>query len=195
MQMIKKWGGCLFSFLAGVLTLALSACSGMVAISTINGQSTTGVTKASKVLTDKELFTQAKEAGLQTEFVTMKVFSIILTVIAVLIIIYSIIVLLKNVKVIKCESKIFSIVGLSLIGLFLIATIGVLISSNVYAAAMAEHSNALLEALKAQAAAVGQTLNASASVKIGVYQPIMLVTGIVFSIVITFCEIKNIKNK
>lgn len=192
--MIKKWGSCVVSFIAGVLALALSACSGMVAVSTIMGKSTTDVTKAFKVLTDKELLTQAKEAGLQSEFITMKVFSIILTVLAALLIVYSIIMLLKNVKVIKSESKIFSIVGLILIGLFLIATIGVLVSSNIYAGAMAEHINSLLELMKAQYALMGQTIEASASVKIGVYQPIMLATGIVSALAIAFCEIKNIKD-
>ncbi len=187
MQIIKKWGSCAFSFIAGVLALALSACSGMISIQTIMGKSTIDVTKAFKVLTDKELLTQAKSAGLQTEFVTMKVFSIVLTVLAALLIVYSLIMLLKNVNVIKSESKIFSIVGLLLIGLFLIATIGVLVSSNVYAGAMAEFANKLL-------AQSPYTSVASASVKIGVYQPIMLVTGIVSAIAITFCEIKNIKD-
>ena len=188
MQMIKKWGSCVFSFIAGVLALALSACSGMVAVQTIAGQSTTDVTKAFKVLTDNDLLAQAKAAGLQSEFMTMKVFSIILTVLAVLLIVYSIIMLLKNVKVIKSESKIFSIVGLIIIGLFLIASIGVLVSSNIYAGAMAEHVNNLL-ALSPYASV------ASASVKIGVYQPIMLAIGIVSALVIAFCEIKNIKEK
>lgn len=185
--MIKKWGSCVFSFIAGVLALALSACSGMVAVKTVMGQSTTDITKAFKVLTDKNLLTQAKAAGLQSEFMTMKVFSIILTVLAALLIVYSIIVLLKNVNVLKSESKIFSIVGLILIGLFLIASIGVLVSSNIYAGAMAEHANKLFEQLNISAVA-------SASVKIGVYQPIMLATGIVSALAIAFCEIKNIKD-
>ena len=187
MQMIKKWGSCVFSFIAGVLALALSACSGMVTVSTIMGQSTTDVTKAFKVLTDKELLTQAKAAGLESEFMTMKVFSIILTILAALLIVYSIIMLLKNVNVIKSESKIFSIVGLILIGLFLIASIGVLVSSNIYAGAMAEYANNLFKQLHMSSVA-------SASVKIGVYQPIMLVTGIVSALAIAFCEIKNIKD-
>ncbi|MGN0787658.1 MAG: hypothetical protein ACI4L6_01145 [Candidatus Onthoplasma sp.] len=193
MKMIKKWGSCVFSFIAGVLSLALSACSGMVAVTTIAGKSSTDTTKAFKVLTDNDLLTQAKEAGLQSEFITMKVFSIILTVVATLLIVYSIIMLLKNLNVIKSESKIFSIVGLCLIVLFLIATIGVLVSSNVYASAMAEHANTIMEAVKAQYAAMGQTIEASASVKIGAYQPIMLATGIVSALAIGFCEIKNIK--
>ena len=45
MQMIKKWGSCVFAFIAGVLSLAMSACSGMIAVTTIAGQSTTNVTK------------------------------------------------------------------------------------------------------------------------------------------------------
>ena len=194
MQMIKKWGSCVFSFIAGVLALALSACSGMVAVKTVMGQSTTDVTKAFKVLTDNDLLAQAKNAGLESEFMTMKIFSIILTVLAVLLIVYSIIMLLKNVNVIKSESKIFSIVGLILIGLFLIASIGVLVSSNIYAGAMAEQANSLLQLMKDQYALMGQTIEASASVKIGVYQPIMLATGIVSALAIAFCEIKNIKD-
>ena len=192
--MIRKWGSCIIAFIAGVLSLAMSACSGMVAVKTIAGQTTTDVTKAFKVLTDSELLKQAKEAGLESQFITMKVFSIILTVLAVLLIIYSIVMLLKNVNVIKSESKVFSIVGLSLIALFLIATIGVLVSSNVYAGAMAEHANTLLEAMKAQYASMGQTIEASASVKVGLYQPFMLVTGIISALAIAFFEIKNIKD-
>ena len=194
MQMIKKWGSCVIAFIVGVLSLAMSACSGMVAVTTIAGQSTTDITKAFKVLTDNELLKQAKEAGLESQFMTMKVFSIILTLLAVLLIVYSIVMLLKNVNVIKTESKVFSIVGLSLIALFLIATIGVLVSSNVYATAMAEHANKLLEAVKAQYALMGQTIEASATVKVGLYQPFMLGTGIVSSIAIAFFEIKNLKD-
>ena len=39
----------------------------------------------------------------------------------------------------------------------------------------------MLELVKAQYASMGQTITANASVKIGVYQPIMLATGIVSS--------------
>ena len=194
MQKMKNWGSSVVAFIAGVLALVLSACSGMVATSTIAGVSNTETTKAFKVLTDNELLTQAKEAGLKSEFITMKVFSIVLIVLAVLLIVYSIIMLLKNLNVIKIESKVFSIVGLSLIVLFLIATIGVLISSNVYADAMAEQVKGVLELVKAQYALMGQQIEASASVKIGVYQPIMLATGIVSTGAIAFCEIKNIKD-
>lgn len=56
------------------------------------------------------------------------------------------------------------------------------------------YNDLLLEAVKAQYALMGQTIEASASVKIGVYQTIMLATGIVSSIAIAFCEIKNIKD-
>ena len=195
MQMIKKWGSCVFAFIAGVLSIAMSACSGMIAVTTIAGKSETDITKAFKVLTDSELLKQAKEAGLESQFMTMKVFSIILTVLAVLLIVYSIVMLLKNVNVIKSESKIFSIVGFSLIALFLIATIGVLVSSNVYATAMAEHVNKLLESVKAQYALMGKIIEASASVKVGLYQPFMLGTGIISAIAIAFFEINNIKNK
>ena len=195
MQMIRKWGSCLFAFIAGVLSLAMSACSGMVAMRTIAGQSTTDITKAFKVLTNNELLKQAKEAGLESQFMTMKAFSIILTIFAVLLIVYSIVMLLKNVNVIKSESKAFSIVGLSLIGLFLIATIGVLVSSNVYANGMGKHVNTLLEAVKDQYALMGQAIEVSASVKVGLYQPFMLGTGIISALAIAFFEIKNLKNK
>lgn len=144
----------------------------MVAIKTIMGQTSTYVTKAFKVLTDKDLLTQAKEAGLQSEFMTMKV--------------YAIIMLLKNVNVIKSESKIFSIVGL-----ILIASIGVLHSSNIYAGAMSEHANLSLQLRKDNLAALGQTFKCSASVKISIYQSIMLATVIVSALAIAFCEIKK----
>lgn len=194
MEMIKKWGSCIISFIAGVLTLALSACSGMVATSTIAGVSDTEITKAFKVLTDGDLLTQAKEAGLKSEFMTMKVFSIILMVVAVMLLVYSIVLLLKNLNIIKSDSKIFAICGVALAVLILISTIGVLVSSNVYAGAMADNVNKMLEAVKAQSAALGMPIEASASVKIGVYQPIMLVTGIVSSLAIALCEFKNIKD-
>ena len=140
MDFLKKWISCIVSFIAGVCGLALSACSGMVAkvvfpntLSAYGLESSTETTKAFKVLTDKDLYTQAQEAGIGSEFMVMKVFAIITLIISVLLIAYAIVILLKNLNVIKFESKIFDIVGISLILALLVATIGLLISSNAYA--------------------------------------------------------------
>ena len=126
-----------FVFVAVVLSLVLSACSGMIATTTIAGNSTTESTTF-KVLIDGNLLKQAKEFNLESKFIAMKIFSIILIVLAILLIAYSFVMILKNVNIIKCNSKIFSIVGLVLIVLFLIATIGVFVSSITYSNAMAE---------------------------------------------------------
>ncbi len=191
MSIVKKWAGCVVSFLAGVLALALSACSGMVATysAPVVGENST-ITKAFKVITDSKLLDDAKLYGAESKFMVMKVFSIIMLVIAVLLLVYSIVMLLKNVNVIKAESKIFAIVGLVLAALFLVSTIGVLVSSYVYAAAV---ESAIPGLVSAQSMGMILATMVEASVKIGVYQPIMLVVGVVTAATVAAFEIKNVK--
>ena len=167
MRFLKKWTSCIFSFIAGVITLALSACSGMVTSNILAGKSTT---KAFEVITDTDLLKTAEQLGVESKFATMKAFSIILMVVAVLLLVYSIILLLKNLNVIKSKSKALDIVGWTLVALFLLSTIAVLVSSNVYADAM-------------MATTTGRMLQLSA--KVGFYQPFMLGTGIVLAIITT----------
>lgn len=212
MNLVKKWIGCVVSFVAGVLGLALSVCTGMTAVAKVDGSALAGTavgdtsatlvdntTKAFKVLTDKDLYTQAKELGIKSEFLTMKVFAIITLVVAVLLIAYSIVMLLKNLNVIKCEGKIFEYVGLGLIVLFLISTIGLFVASNGYANAM---EDVMADVVKAQygyvftAKLTGLGMDTTTistllglhkynvNVAIGVYQPVMLVVAIVSAIVV-----------
>ena len=159
MSIVKKWTGCVMAFMAGVLGLAMSASSGMV-IKTPLGSSTT---KAYKVITESELMDTAKLLGVKSEFVLMKAFSIITLIIAVLLIAYSIVALLQNLNVIKSSHIAFDIAGWVLVGLFVISTIALLVSSNGYAGAMEK---------------VGIP-----SVKVGLYQPFMLVVSIIAAIV------------
>lgn len=175
MDFLKKWMACIVSFVAGVCGLALSACSGMVTKITYDAalgmDATSDITKAFKVLTDSDLYTQAKEFGLGSEFMTMKVFAIITLVVSVLLIAYALVMLLKNLNVIKCDSRIFDIVGISLFVLLLVATIGLLVSSNSYANAMEDAVNKMM--------AVAYSGMATAKFSLGVYQPIMLVVSII----------------
>ena len=200
MNFLKKWIGCIISFVAGVCGLALSACSGMVtkltadsALAAYGLESHSETTKAFKVLTDSDLYTQAKEAGLGSEFMVMKVFAIITLVVSVLLIVYAIVLLLKNLNVIKCESKIFDIVGISLVALLVISTIGLLISSNNYASEM---KNAMLDSLKGLGALLGVDISSMVSLKIstGVYQPAMLIISIISALVVGTFSFLNKKN-
>ena len=197
MGFVKKWIGCILSFVAGVLALSLSACSGMILKGSIDltslgmgSESVNEMTKAFKVITDSSLYSDAKSFNLGTEFMTMKVFAIITLVIAVLLIIYSIFLLLKNLNVIKSNSKIFDIFGWSLAGLFLISTIALLVSSNVFANGVADFIvKTTQEELQALAQMPGVTPEMIAGIKldfsgkVGLYQPFMLATSIVLALV------------
>lgn len=192
MDFLKKWIGCIVSFIAGVCGLALSATVGMKSYAMIDATAigrdktiiTDEVTKAFKVLTDKDLYTKSKQLGTGDEFMTMKVFAIITLVISVLLIAYAIVMLLKNLNVIKFESRIFDIVGICLFALLLVATIGLLVSSNAYAGAMEDSLVAIMK--KATASVPAEYLPKvvmESSVKIGFYQPAMLVISIISTLV------------
>lgn len=192
MSLLKKWASCVISFIAGVCGLALSACSGMVvktvfpeSLAAYDIKSSTETTKAFKVLTDKELYTQAKEAGIGSEFMVMKVFAIITLIISVLLIAYAIVMLLKNLNVIKFESKIFDIVGISLIAVLLVATIGLLISSNNYANEMEKVVKAdVAVGMKQLETLIGSAINWKLTISVGVYQPTMLVISIISALAV-----------
>ncbi len=185
MSILKKWTSCMVSFVAGVLALAMSAVSGMVAVTTTPIGKETEITKAFKVITDSELLEQAKKLDIESKFMTMKVFSIILMVVVVLLLIYAIIMLLKNLNVIKSESKAFGIVGIVLSVLFIGTAIAVLIASNSYAGAMESVMDKLISL---QTGGLG-----SISIKVGLYQPFMLVTSIVSGLAISTFEVLNLK--
>jgi len=89
MSIVKKWTSCVVSFIAGVLGLALSACSGMVV--KIDALKVKETTKAFKVITDADLYKDAKTAGTGTEFLWLKVFAIITLIISILLIVYAIV--------------------------------------------------------------------------------------------------------
>ena len=163
MSILKKWAGCVISFVAGVLGLALSASTGMK-ITTPLGSSTT---KAHKVITDSDLMDMAEAFKIDGEFVLMKVFAIITLIVSALLIIYSIICLLQNLKVIKLSTKVLTFIELALVVLLLVATIGLLIASNNYASAM-EDAMAIMGVTK---------------VGLGVYQPVMLTVAIITAVV------------
>lgn len=186
MSILKKWTSCIVSFVAGVLALAMSAVSGMVAITSIPGiANEKSITKAFKVITDSTLLDQAKSLDLEAKFMIMKVFAIILMVIAVLLLVYAIIMLLKNLNVIKSESNAFGIVGIVLSVLFIVTAIALLIASNSYAGAM---ESVMSKLISISTAGLG-----SLSVKVGLYQPFMLVISIVSVISISVFEILNLK--
>lgn len=194
MDFLKKWLGCIISFIAGVCGLALSACSGMKvlaeidasAINSLLSKTSSEIVKAFKVITDADLYTQAKDLGITTEFVWLKVFAIITLVVSVALIVWSIVLLLKNVNVIKVSNNSFNIVTFVLITLLVVATLGLLISSNVYAS---ELETALISATKLQYIAVGVPEVALSSIvfdinaKVGVYQPTIFVISVIAFII------------
>ncbi len=191
MSIVKKWASCATSFLGGFLALVMSLASGMVACMSIPalGMKEESVTKAMKVLTDGKLAKQAKAYGIDGEFGLMKGFSVVLTVVAILLLAYAVLKLLQNLNVLKINNRILSIAGIVVGGLFLVATVGVFASSLGYAGAM---EDALTKMLTAQ---TGGAAEFSASVKLGVYQPVMLLVGALTAIVVCVFEVLKLKNK
>ncbi len=195
MNFLKKWVTCIVSLVAGVCGLALSACSGMVTKLVTDSEQLrqglkamgleSGSIKGFKVLTDGNLYDKAKSLGIGDEFMVMKVFAIITLIVSILLIVYAITMLLKNSNIIKFESKIFDIVGIALFALLLVATIGLLVSSNAFAGAQADKLNAMLTAM-------GYNTVASIKVGVGVYQPAMLVISIISVLTVgTFTFLKR----
>lgn len=189
MEFLKKWIGCILSFVAGVLGLSMSACAGMIVSGSVDltalGMGTSSVdnvTKAFRVLTDSSLYTNAKAAGIGREFMTMKVFAIIALVISILLIVYSFVILLKNLNVIKSDTIIFDILGWSLVALFLIAIIGLLVSSNSYADLANKLTEVELLAKGIPAAAISM-VKINVVGQVGLYQPFMLGVSIVLALV------------
>lgn len=175
MSIVKKWANCVIAFVAGVLGLAMSATTGMKVLTTIGATGATNnkIVKAFKVLTDSSLLDEAKRYGVENDFICMKVFAIITLIAAILLIVWSIVMLLQNLNVIKSSHIAFDIVTIALVVLFLVATIGLLVSSNAY-------GNAITGAIEAAYPAAYQV---SSTAKLGVYQPFMLVVSIITAIV------------
>ena len=123
------------------------------------------------------MYEDAKVYGLKSEFIWMKVFAVITLAIAVLLIIYSIVILLKNLNVIKNKNIAFNIIGGSLSALLLIATIGLLVTSNIYA-------NGVVDFIISGLTAQGLPANLiDMSGKAGLYQPFMLATSIILAVI------------
>lgn len=190
MDFLKKWASCIVSFVAGFLGLILSLCTGMkssysvvsstelVPVNVTNSETT----KAHKMLTDSKLADQAELYDVKTEFNWLKTFSVIMTVVSILLIVYAIVMILKNLNVIKVEHVAFDISGIVLAALLVVAVVGLVITSNVYANAM---ESAIVGALKLGYASYMSYLTVSVSVSVGVYQWTMLVVGIVAAIAST----------
>lgn len=170
MAFLKKWTNCIMSFVAGVLGLSLSACSGMVSSTALGEEKT----KAIKVITDSNLSTQAKQLGIDSEFGLLRTFSIIMMIVSIIIIAYSVILLLVNTNVIKSTSKAFDIINIVLAVLLIAIAITLMIASNNYCSALHSATAKLVTA------------------KLGLYQPFMLTVSII-NIVLssTFTFIKN----
>lgn len=204
MNFVKKWIGCIVSFIAGVCGLALSATIGMKSYAMIDATAVGGakttlteeITKAFKVLTDKDLYTKSKQLKIGDEFMVMKVFAIITLIISILLIVYALVVLLKNLNVIKFESKLFDIVGICLFALLVVATIGLLVSSNAYASAM---EDALMLTMKQLTATIPEAylpkVVLKSKVEVGFYQPAMLVISIISALVYGTFTFLNMKKK
>ena len=170
MEFLKKWTGCIMSFLAGLLGLSLSACSGMVT-STALGSETV---KAFKVITDSDLATQAETLGIASEFGLLRTFSIIMMVVSIVLVVYSVVLLLVKLNVIKSQSKAFDIINVVLAVLLVITTIILMVASNKYGSAL--HT------------ATGNFVTA----KLGLYQPFMLATSlVVLALNSVFAFLKN----
>ena len=190
MDFLKKWASCIVSFVAGFLGLILSLCTGMnVSYSIVSNTPAVPInveheetTKAHKMLTDSKLADQAKDFDVKAEFNWLKTFSVIMTIVSILLIVYAVVMLLKNLNVIKVDHAAFDIAGLVLAGLLIVAVVGLVITSNVYANAM---ESAIEDTLKLGYASYLSYLTISISVSVGVYQWTMLVVGIIAAIAST----------
>lgn len=119
------------------------------------------------MLTDSSLATQTETYNASTEFSWLKAFSIVMTVVSTLLVVFAIVMLLKNVNVIKSDSSVFDICELVLAGLLLVAVIGLVISSTVYAGALEE---GIIVALGLKYASIISALIISVTVSVGIYQ-------------------------
>ncbi len=202
MSLLKKWLGCVLSFVLGVCGLSLSACSGMIVERSIDASALGAVgasitskssetTKAYKVITDSDLFKSAKDMDLTAEFVWMKVFAVITLVLSILLIVYSVVLLLKNLNIIKTKSKIFDIITISLIVLTLVSVVGLMITSNIYAEAVEDKVTSIIKAMLP--VAYISKIKYNASVNIGLYQPIMLTVSIVVTLLVLANQFFNKK--
>ena len=209
MNFIKKWLTSIVLAVSGVLGLLLSLLVGMKVSYGIDAsalgspyaemlnQSHQEATKAHEVLTDGSLVDSAKSFGISTEFGFLKAFGIIGVIVSVILILWAIVLLLKNLNVIKVENKAFDIVSLALPIAFVLATVGLLICSLVYANAQ---QDAILKLLNgsilsnSQIAGYASLIKLSATVKVGLYQPIILVISIIGALIVgttTFLKLKN----
>ncbi len=202
MNFVKKWINCITSFVAGVLGLALSACNGMSVLAQVvapndalapYGMSQEKNVKAFELITDSSLYAEAKASGTGTEFVIMKVFAIILMVVSILLIINSVVLLLKNLNVIKCNSRIFDIVSISLISAFLLTIVAVLISANVYGTKTEDVTLAGLKGTYSVLIPEYATLfTYSVVATLGIYHWLMLAIGIIATgLCVTFTALKR----
>lgn len=188
MSFVKKWLSTIISFVAGVCGLALSACSGLVMkivyadeLKAMGLENMSDTTKAFKVLTDGNLYKDAKDMGIGSEFMVMKVFAIITLIVSILLIAYAVVMLLKNLNVIKLDGKIFDYIGLGLFALLLVATVGLMISSTAFADAMKEAGIALMLA-DGMPAEYLSLINIK--INVGVYQIAMLVISIISAVAV-----------
>jgi len=87
---------------------------------------------------------------------------------------------LKNLDVIKSSSNVFDYIGYAVIALFLVATIGLMITSNTFAS-------------ETEALAANPMFKVVVSV--GAYQPIMLTVAIISAVAVAVVEFFKKKSK
>ncbi len=206
MNFLKKWINSIVLFITGALGLLLSLCTGMKTsygidasalgspYSDMLSQSHCETTKAHKVITDSDLATSAKNFGISTEFTWLKAFGIIGVIVSIILVIYAVVLLLKNLGVIKFENKVFDVISIVLPAVFVVATVGLLICSFIYANAQ---QDAIIKMLNGtilsnpQISAYASLIKTSASVNVGVYQPLILAISIVGALIVgTFTFLK-----
>lgn len=185
MNFLKKWTGCILSFVAGVLGLSLGCINGL----TLAYSSDTSAASAAAGITIPEasfsgstsVYEMVNDATIQTELVFLKVLTIVILVMSALLIVNAIVLQLKNLNVIKSSHIAFDIVTYVLVGLFAVVSILFLVVSILYANGVAETA---LETLQANYAAlpVAQLITYNVKSGIGAYQPIMVVVSVITAI-------------
>ena len=145
--------------------------------------------EAGEILTDKDLPEAMKNWGVESEFSSLKTFSLFLTIVALLLIVFAVVAILKKLDKIKFENTLFQYAGVLLMGLFLFAAIGVLITSLNFVSAYAEVFNATYESMGAM-----EGIEVDTSVKIGAYQPVILAVAVLCSAALGYIEYQKLKD-
>ena len=174
-EKLKKWLGCIVSFLVGVCGLTVLFLSGLKTDLFAFNSVSKNYLKAYEILKVRDM-PQQTPSYLIESYKILFVIAIIAIVVYALLILWSIVLLLKNVNIIKKNSKAFNIVNSVLLGIVLIVLVGLILTTLNYA----KNYDILIETSYA-------FINVKAHTTIGAYQWVMCIFALIANLTnITF---------